>query len=60
MSELVKLLANRNIHKLSGLALGLIGLANGITTPTGWREVTVGGIYAAVMHVVGGIKKLPD
>lgn len=53
-------LAHRNLHKLSGFALALVGLANGITTPAGWKEVTVGGLYAAVMHVVGGIKKLPD
>lgn len=59
-TSLLSFLSNRNVHKLSGFALALVGLAEGITTPTGWKEVTVGGLYAAVMHVVGGIKKLPD
>lgn len=59
-TSLLSFLANRNVHKLSGFALALIGLAEGITTPAGWKEVTVGGLYAAVMHIAGAIKKLPD
>lgn len=58
-NSLIKLLANRNVHKLAGTALAGLGLSN-ITTPSGWKELTVGAIYAAIMHVVGGIKKLPD
>lgn len=60
LSGIIALLSHRNLHKLSGFALGLVGVANGIATPAGWKEVTIGGAYAAIMHLVGGIKKLPD
>lgn len=60
LQGIINALSNRNLHKLSGYALGIVGLVSGITTPAGWKEVTIGSAYAAIMHVVGGIKKLPD
>lgn len=60
MSELIKLLSNRNVHKLAGTALAGLGLATGVGNVTGWRELTLGALYSAVMHVTGGIKKVAD
>lgn len=55
ITPLISLLSSRNLHKLAGTALGAFGL-----TTTNWRDLTIGAAYAAVMHVVGGIKKVAD
>jgi hypothetical protein len=54
-NSLVAFLAHRNVHKLAGTALASYGLV-----VSNWRDLLAGGAYAAVMHIVGGIKQLPD
>lgn len=55
LSAIVGFFSNRNIHKLAGTALAAFGLvASNIT------DLKVGALYAALMHLTGGLKKLPD
>jgi hypothetical protein len=55
MNQILDFLAHRNIHKLAGTALAVFGI-----TATNWRDMTLGAGYAAIMHIVGAIKGVPD
>lgn len=55
MKELLHLLGNRNLHKLLGVALAAAGVQS-----SNLKDLTVGAVYAAVMHYVGGMKKVVD
>ena len=55
LSNIVSLLSHRNWHKLAGTALAAFGVSSG-----NWKDLTAGAAYAAVMHLVGGMKKVVD
>lgn len=55
VSAIVAFLANRNVHKLGGTALGAFGLV-----VTNKVDLIAGLAYAGVMHLTGGIKKVID
>lgn len=55
MDALVSILSKRNLHKLAGFALAAFGVSSG-----NWKDLTAGGVYAGLMHFIGGMKKLPD
>ncbi len=54
-NSIVALFSNRNVHKLAGTAL-----ASGALVVGNKFDVVVGAVYAAIMHLTGGIKQLPD
>lgn len=55
LSSIVSFFSNRNIHKLAGTALATFGLV-----ATNFKDLSVGAAYAALMHLTGGLKKVPD
>lgn len=55
ISSIVSFFSNRNVHKLGGTALAVWGLV-----AAHFGDMTVGAAYAALMHLTGGLKKLPD
>ena len=55
ISAVVGFFSNRNVHKLGGTALAVWSLIE-----AHFGDMTVGAAYAALMHVTGGLKKLPD
>lgn len=55
VDTIVKFVSHRTTHKLGGTALAAGGLVTGDKFTT-----VVGGVYAAVMHIVGGLKKVSD
>ena len=55
LNSILSFFSNRNIHKLAGTAL-----ASGALVVGNKFDAIVGAAYAAVMHVVGGIKKVAD
>lgn len=55
LNAIVAALSHRNWHKLAGTALAAFGVS-----ANNWHDLTIGAAYAAIMHIVGGLKKLPD
>lgn len=55
LSAIVGFFSNRNVHKLAGTALATFGLLVSNIT-----DLKVGALYAALMHITGGLKKIPD
>lgn len=53
-------ISNRNVHKAAGTAYALLGAVSGVTSQAGLRELIIGGAYAGLMHITGGIKSVPD
>ena len=51
----VAFFSNRSLHKLAATALGAGGLAVGNKF-----DAILGASYASLMHLTGGLKKLPD
>lgn len=59
LSAIVGFLSHRNLHKLGGTAVAILGLT-GLNSVAGKWEAAIGATYAAVMHLAGGIKKVAD
>lgn len=55
VSAIVAFFSNRSLHKLAATALGAGGLAVGNKF-----DAILGASYASLMHLTGGLKKLPD
>jgi hypothetical protein len=60
VAAVTNFLTHRQVHKLGGTALAITGVVTGITTAAGWKELASGLFYAGLMHLTGGIKKVPD
>jgi hypothetical protein len=54
-NDIVGFFSHRNVHKLAGTALASFGLV-----VSNVKDLSIGAAYAAIMHVVGGLKKVPD